>query len=876
MTPERHLLAKKLFLDVCRRPASVRRALLEKACGDDDELKREVESLLLHHDSPSSLMPGETLDSSDGDARLRQSAPVTIGNYRVVRKLGEGGMGVVCECEQDSPVRRRVAVKLIKRGMDTNEVVARFETERQALALMNHPCIATVFDAGATDEGRPYFAMEYVPGEPVTSYSDRHRLSVRERLALFLPVCEAVQHAHHKGIIHRDIKPSNILVTIVDDKPVPKIIDFGVAKATSRPSSVGTVHTRLGQWVGTPEYMSPEQMDSSCVDIDTRTDVYSLGVVLYELLVGAHPFESAELGKRGLDEMRRWVMEEAPERPSTVATLLGDTFVTVARDRRTTPAALMRELRGDLDWITMKALEKDRTRRYGSPAELATDIERHLQNQPVLAGPPSTIYQTCKFIRRHRTVVAAGGLILATLLIGIAGTTLALLRAEREADSARQVSDVLQDIFEEQNPHLRRYVTSNPEEVLDRGVGRVESLLEGHPLVQARLFRAMGYSYLELGLYEHARPLFEKSIAIHREQLGEEHKEFALSISFLADLLTEVGGYAEAQSLHEQALAVRRKALGPSDLTVAWSLRSLATLHWITSDYDRARSLYRQALDIGTSALGQDDEDVAITLDYQGQLELETGDYHAARSALERAIEIRTKSLGPEHVHVAFSLMGLARLFFVTGEYERSQSSCERAAAILDKAFDADHPAVAYPLNQLASLHAQRGDHQQAQQLHERALQIREGSLGSDHVEVAESLAGLGSVHLALGDFRASRSLLERALLILSISTEPPRGARGAGRSAPRTSVKLLRVRILNSLGVLMSRTRQLEDAASFHELAIEVLETAFRPNHPELVPPLEDLGNLLVETGSQEAGRTLLRRAAEIRDGLGDQNENY
>jgi WD40 repeat protein len=378
-------------------------------------------------DEPSTL----TLTSQSVQAGQR------FGPYRVVRLLGQGGMGVVYLAEQEEPIRRRVALKLIKLGMDSREVIARFESERQALALMDHPNIARVFDAGVSQEGRPYFVMEYVPGVPITKYCDAHQLTNRQRLELFRPVCMAIQHAHQKGIIHRDIKPSNILVAAVDGQPTPKVIDFGVAKATNQRLTEKTVFTQLGFFVGTPEYISPEQAELTSLDVDTTTDIYSLGVVLYELLVGVLPFDAAHLRKAGYDEIRRILREEEPLTPTARLNSLGATATKVAERRHTDTDSLEKELRGDLDWITMKAMEKDQMRRYPSASEFAADIGRYLRDEPVLASPPNRAYRIRKFIRRHRQYVAAGVSILFCLLLGLAVSTAMFFKAEsarREAE----------------------------------------------------------------------------------------------------------------------------------------------------------------------------------------------------------------------------------------------------------------------------------------------------------------------------------------------------------------------------------------------------------------------------------------------------------
>lgn len=416
MSYERWDRIRELFHRALDLPPGDRPAFLKAEC-TDATIRAEVQSLLAA-DANSGLLDSPAAEglrvAIDGaipttdqsvltaiqPAETGESEGTVIGRYHLLQKIGEGGMGEVWLSEQREPVRRRVALKLIKAGMDTREVVARFESERQALALMDHPAIAKVFDAGSTAQGAPYFVMEYVAGVPITAYCDNHRLSTRERLELFTRVCEGVQHAHQKAIIHRDLKPSNILVTEVDGKAAPKIIDFGVAKALAQKLTADTVFTRVGALVGTPEYMSPEQAASLGEDIDTRTDVYSLGIIFYELLAGAPPIE---LRKIAFEEFLRRLREEEPEKPSTkIRTQDQATSTEVARKRRSEPTTLARQMRGDLDLIALKALEKDRSRRYGSPSDFAADIERYLKNEAVLAVPPSVGYRARKFARRNR------------------------------------------------------------------------------------------------------------------------------------------------------------------------------------------------------------------------------------------------------------------------------------------------------------------------------------------------------------------------------------------------------------------------------------------------------------------------------------------
>jgi serine/threonine protein kinase len=429
---------KELFAQALEKKSPAEReSFLDEACAGEPELRAQIESLLRAHEQAGDFL-GQTVKLAESDFVIEPTGTM-IGRYKLLEKIGEGGFGDVWMAEQEEPVRRRVALKIIKLGMDTREVVARFEAERQALALMDHPNIARVFDGGATDTGRPYFVMELVRGVPITKYCDEHRLSVDERLGLFMQVCQAAQHAHQKGIIHRDLKPSNVPVSVLDDRPVPKVIDFGIAKATAQRLTEKTLFTRFQQFIGTPAYMSPEQTGANREDIDTRSDIYSLGVLLYELLTGRTPFDTKKLLEAGYEAILRTIREEEPPKPSTrLTTLAKEELSVVAADRCTAPEKLGRTVRGDLDWIVMKALEKDRRRRYESASAFARDLERYLLNEPVTAVSPTLSYRWLKFARRQRTALATGATLVLVLIAATAVSTWQAQRAEVAALAERK------------------------------------------------------------------------------------------------------------------------------------------------------------------------------------------------------------------------------------------------------------------------------------------------------------------------------------------------------------------------------------------------------------------------------------------------------
>jgi tetratricopeptide (TPR) repeat protein len=653
-----------------------------------------------------------------------------IGNYRLLERVGEGGMGEVWLAEQEKPVRRRVALKLIKAGMDTRQVIARFESERQALALMNHPSIAKVFDAGTTPEGRPFFAMEYVKGEPITCYCDRHCLTTRERLELFMKVCAGVQHAHQKGIIHRDIKASNVLVAIQEEKPVPKIIDFGVAKATEHRLTEQTVYTQLGVLIGTPEYMSPEQAEMTGLDVDTRTDVYSLGVLLYELLTGVLPFDPKELRKSGFDEIRRKIREEEPFRPSTrVSTLDGETATSLSTTHRVELPTLRRQLKGDLDWITMKALEKDRTRRYGSANELAADIGRHLRHEPVEAGPPSASYRMGKFVRRHKVGVAAGVVVALAVVLGIAGTTVGFVRAKRaegqarqEAETAERVSDFLVNLFEVSDPSEARGNTITAREILDKGAEKIELELGDQPLVRARLLHTIGSVYERLGLYDLAIALLESALAQRREALGNQHPATLGSMS----------------------------ALG-------WTCYQCGRL-------DRARELFRESHEGRTLVFGEDHPDTLWSLHYLGTIESRFQNFHEAERLLLKALERERRILGDEHYNTLGTINNLAQLYQTLGRYDEAERLHRENLETRRRVLGEDHPITVTSMHNLGFLYRTLGRYDEAELLLRETLKIQGRVLGEEHPDAFRSMRELVKLFRSQGRYDEALAYLEKAI----------------------------------------------------------------------------------------------------------------
>jgi eukaryotic-like serine/threonine-protein kinase len=609
------------------------------------------------------------------------SPTLTFGPYRLLQRIGEGGMGEVWVAEQVQPVHRQVALKIIKAGMDTAQAVARFEAERQALALMNHPAIATVYDGGSTPEGRPYFALEYVQGEPITTYCDRHRLRTSERLELFIRVCEGVQHAHQKGIIHRDLKPSNVLVTLENDQLTPKIIDFGVAKAITQHLTERTLFTEVGALIGTPEYMSPEQADLTGLDIDTRTDVYALGVLLYELLTGTLPFTSRDLRAKGLEEIRRTIREAEPPRPSTRITQHGAASSEAATNRRTEPSRLASQLRGDLDWITMKALEKDRTRRYDTVAGLANDVRRHLKSEAVLAGPPSALYRTKKFVRRHRWGVTAAGsvaflLVIVSALLVVQAQRIAderdranheARRANQEAGAARQVADFVVGLFRVSDPSEARGNAITAREVLDKGARDLEQgRLGQQPEIVARLEATIGEVYTSLGLYSEALPLLTRALSTQRQVLGDDHQDTMRTVNLLANLYWYRGELRAAEPLYSDLVNRRRRVLGAAHRDTLRAEYDLAALYLLEGRPEAAEYLIRGTIDRQREALGAEDPETLDSVSNLAGTYFQLGQYARSEALYAKVVEANLRLRGRDHPETLKTLHNLATAYVRT------------------------------------------------------------------------------------------------------------------------------------------------------------------------------------------------------------------
>jgi serine/threonine protein kinase len=725
MSTERWEETKRILEEALRLAPERRQAYLNFACGTDRELRAEVESLIASHEEAGS----QFLAVAAPDLLLAtvQNSPTTpasqvIGRYRLLEELGRGGMGQVWLAEQTAPMKRQVALKLIKGGMFDSSALQRFQSERQSLAIMDHPSIAKVFDAGATPEGQPYFVMEYVPGVPITDYCDKKKLKIPERLELFIQLCEGVQHAHQKAIIHRDLKPANILVVEVDGKPLPRIIDFGLAKGVT-PEVLGEAQfTIAGSFLGTPGYMSPEQAEPNVQDVDTRTDVYSLGAVLYVLLSGSLPFETEKRQNQPLHEVLRQLRDEDPPRPSTKVGTRRDSIKNTSDARGAEPKHLVSLLRGDLDWITMKALERDRTRRYATPSELAADIRRYLRHEPVQARPASLSYRVRKYVRRHRIGVAVAGTLVAVLVAFAVVQSVQLRRITRERDRADRIAQFMTGIFKVSDPMERVGNTVTAREVLDKASKDIDAGLSKDPELQARMMHVMGTAYKNLGLQSQAQSLFERSIKVGSAALGPENPETLRTMNDLSWTLFQQGHLAEAEHLQRKVLEIQRRVLGPEHLDTLGTMGQLASTLCDEGNCAEAVKLDREVLEKKKRLLGPEAFDTLVTMDnLSTELSIE-GRLEEAEKLEQKTLEIQLRVFGLENLGTISSMINLASIRREMGRYEDAEKLFRQTLDLEGRVLGPDQPETAETRYDLACLLARRGQVEEALSLLQQAV----------------------------------------------------------------------------------------------------------------------------------------------------------
>jgi serine/threonine protein kinase len=684
------------------------------------------------------------------EALVPEMPDVRIGPYKLLEKLGEGGMGTVWVAEQTAPVRRRVALKVIKPGMDSEQVLRRFEAERQALALMDHPNIATVLDAGTSGAGLPYFVMELVKGVPITKYCDELKATVPERLKLFGTLCHAIQHAHQKGIIHRDIKPANILVSTQEGEPVPKVIDFGVAKALHQRLTERPMYTEVGELVGTLEYMSPEQAELSAIDIDTRADVYALGVLLYVLLAGSTPLDVKRLRSVPLTERIRLIREEDPPSPSTRLAQSGELLTELAAERRTDPVRLIREVKGDLDWIVMKALEKDRTRRYEAASALARDIERYRKHEPVEACPPSARYRLGKFLRRHRVgaLTAAAGLVL--LVTGAAVSTWQAVRAIRAERNAAAVSEFLQndllgqaDLANQPGEGPGRDPDVKVRTLLDRSARTIEGKFPEQPLTEAAIRLTVGKAYRALGNYPEAQRQLERSVQLYEANLGADHPDTLASKSSLSYLYGAQANYDLAEPLAREVVKSRTARLEADHPDTLASKNILAQMYRAQKKYDQAEPLYLQVVQADMAKLGAHHIETLRAKNNLAALYRDQGLFEKAEPLYEEVVQAQTLKLGVDHPDTLISKNGLAVVYKGRKRYEEAEVLLLDVVEARTAKLGADHPDTLTSKNNLALLYQAQNRHDLAEPLFREVVEGSRQKLGPTHPDTQQRIRNL-------------------------------------------------------------------------------------------------------------------------------------
>ncbi len=873
-----------------------RRRLFIEQSGENSRIAEEALDLLstLEDSAFLSEVTGAGLSPTlDAAVQVWEGPGTKIGRYKLLQRIGEGGFGMVFMAEQTEPVVRRVAVKIIKAGMDTKAVIARFEAERQALAMMDHPHIARVFDAGATETGRPYFVMELVRGDPVTHYCDREELSIEERLALFRDVCGAVQHAHQKGVIHRDIKPTNVLVTVADGRPIPKIIDFGIAKATSARLTDKTYFTEHRQLIGTPQYMSPEQAEVAGVDIDTRSDIYSLGVLLYELLAGEPPFDARRLSAAPLAEIQRIIRDEEPPRPSLrlrtraassniVVLPSGEagrpstdlSAVDIARRRGTEPKLLARSLHGDLDWIVMRCLEKDRSRRYETAAALAGDITRYLSREPVSATPPSMGYKLRKFAQRHRGAVLAGAAIAATLVVATMVSVFYAIRAsnaletaetqkrlaeaqkklaEKNAEETRQVAQfqqiqlsgidpeamgrrLLDDLLADAKAGMERAGLS-AEEIATRQAQLAELLADANPT--------------NVALKSLDDNIFKRALAAADEQFGDQPVLKARLLHTLARTLVELGLFERAEAAEREVLAIRLRELGPDHQETMESHSEMTIVQMYLGRYSEAEKHAREVLRISLLSADADESDTLAALNNIGMALFRQGRRQEAEPYFRDLLERQRRIAGEDSPETLTVMNNVGMLMFENGKLAEAEAlgreSLERSRRVSG---EDSRQALLFESN-LAVILEKQGRFQEAEGLYRDAMERSRRARGADHHDTLLYTSNLGFLSCTLEKLDVAERLTRDAL---------ERRRRLVGNDTWDT------MQSIHNMGIVLQAQEKLDEAEQHLREAVDRRRRALGPDHYATLQSVAGLGVLLTVRDKLEEAEPLLREALEKR----------
>jgi eukaryotic-like serine/threonine-protein kinase len=847
MRPERRKQTESFFEAALERPAAAREEWLREVCGNDDELCAAVLRLLNAHRRAEGILEGpaptvEALpDEPDGPPPGRR-----IGAYRLVREVGRGGMSIVYLAERDDgQFQQTVAVKVIRRGLDAPDLVRRFCAERQILASLHHPHIARLLDGGTTEDGLPFLAMEHVPGEPLTEFCDRRQLTVDERLKLFVTVAHAVQYAHRNLVVHRDLKPSNILVTREGEI---KLLDFGIAKLLDPSASPDTApQTRPGLRLMTPEYASPEQLRGEAVT--TATDVYGLGLLLYELLCGCHPFRH-HAGK----DRRRGDGEKGPLRPSSAVR----EDATVSQARRTRPERLRTKLRGDLDRIVLTALREEPERRYSSAEQLAEDIEHYLHRRPIRARDDSIRYRLGRFTLRHRWGVAAAAAFVlflggyaATLTVKERQITAALEQASLEAERAQRVSEFLMRLFEAADPREAGRDAITARELLERGAARAEQFAH-EPAAQAQLLDVMGRTYQHLGQFERAQPLLERALALRRGVFGDAHAHVAESLYHLARLHHARGQLDSADVVFRDVLRTQQSLPNAEHAPIARTLGGLAAVLQDRGEYRQAERYAREALDLRRrSARGTEQVEMADGLHDLAEILRRNGSYAEAEEHYREALSLRERLLGSEHPAVAETLSSLAALLQRRGDLAEVEPLFRRALAIYRAAFGAEHPATATTTSNLGLLMFRLGELEAADSLYREALAIRRRVLGPEHPDIALSLGLLAAVQRRMGNLGEADTLYRQSLAMQRrlLGEEHPDLGHG-----------------MNGLALVLRDRGKFAAADSLYRAVLAMRLRLLGPDHSSVASTLNDRGVLLREWGRYAEAEPLLLEGLDLR----------